>query len=101
MAVVPIASVLELLEPVAVTRADRLHHFLRESAFCRKLVEPFDRCRNRLSSSHVLLGSLGVAFPAPYMGETECADHPRQHQTLTYERHQDHRESEEENQVAK
>jgi hypothetical protein len=43
-----------------------LHDFLREIAFCRKLVEPFDRYRNRLSSSHVLLGSLGVAFPAPY-----------------------------------
>ena len=84
VAVVTIDSILDVLEPVPVIGADRLHDFLRELAFCRKLGEPFYRCLDRLSPSHVLLGSLGVAFPTPCVGETERADHPRQDQTLTH-----------------
>lgn len=86
-AVVPIASVLDVLEPVTVMGADRLHDFVREMAFRHKLVEPFDRCLDRLSPSRVLLGSLGVAFPTPGMGEAERADHRGQHQALTHQRH--------------
>lgn len=100
VAVVAIASVLDVLEPITVIGADWLDNFLRESLFRRKLVEPCYRCLDRLSPSGVLLGSFRVAFSTSRRGKAERPDHPRQHQALTNQRHQDDRKSEEENQVA-
>ena len=55
MAVVAVAPVLDVLEPVAVSRAERLNDVFREIALRRKLIEPLDRCLDPLPPSLVLL----------------------------------------------
>src|SRR5580704_1243616 len=67
--------------------------------FRPKLVEPLDRCLDCLPPSLMLLVSVNVALATPGKGEAECADHPRQHQALTHQRHQDHGKREEENEI--
>ena len=100
IAVIAVASMLDVLEPVTLTRAERPNDVFREIAFRRKLVEPLDRCLDPLPPSLVLLDSIGVALTAPGMGEAERADHRGQQQALANQRHQDDGKRQEENQIA-
>jgi hypothetical protein len=55
MAVNSVAPVFDVLEPVAVSRAERLDDVFREIALRRNLIEPVDRCLDPLPPSLVLL----------------------------------------------
>src|SRR6266576_3971531 len=88
VALVTIAAVLDVLEPLAVTGTERANEPLRQAAFRPELFEPFDRCFDRLAPGVVLLDPVGAALAAAGVGKAERADHGRQHQALTHQRHQ-------------
>ena len=100
VAVVAIAPMLDILEPLAVTRAQRVHELLRQVALDPERLEALDRRLDRPPPSLMLLGPFVVALAAAGMGETEHADHRRQRQALSHQRHQDHAKRQEQNEIA-
>src|SRR2546423_14069745 len=100
VAVIPVASVRDVLQPVAVTRAQRPNEVVKEITFRRKLVELLDRCLDPLAASLVLLDFAVVTLLAPGIGKAEGTDHRRQQQSLADQRHQDDGKRQKEDEIA-
>src|ERR1700731_3699859 len=100
IAVVKIVAMLDVLQPMALTDPYRLEDFFREVARGGELVEPV-YCRDlRLSPGVAFLRLVGLVLAATGVSESERPDHRGQHQSLTDQRYQDHREGQEQDQIA-
>jgi hypothetical protein len=75
MAVVAVASVLDMFEALVLTRAQGPENIFRELALRRQLVEPFEGCLDCLPPSLEFLGSVGVSLSTPGAGETKPANY--------------------------
>src|SRR5260370_7531302 len=90
VAVVAIASALDVLEPVAVAGAQRVHDVLGQIAFRPELVEPLHRGFDRQPPRLELLPPVGVALSATRMSKAERMDTPRHGQPLPHHPPQPH-----------
>jgi hypothetical protein len=65
MAIIAIAPMLDVPEPVVVTHAEGMNDLFREMTFRCELVEPLDRCLDPVPPGPVLLGFAGVRSRRP------------------------------------
>src|SRR5579883_2189605 len=100
MAVIAIAAVDDMLEAIMVVGAERPDEVRGQAALLGEPVETLDHRFDGPPPRLLLLDTILMALAAPGMGETQAADHPRQHQSLAHQRHQDHGEGEKEDEVA-
>src|SRR5580692_1159954 len=97
---VTVNAMLDSLEPIAVSCAQRANEVLREITFCDEFVETLHCRLDGLPVCCNLLDAVGVALPEARVGERKCTDYGGEHQTLADERNQNDREREEENPIA-
>src|SRR5947207_5453524 len=100
VAVVKVAAMLDVFQPMALTDPYRPKDFLREIARRSEFIKPAYRRDRRLPPSGALFRLIGLVLAAAGVSEPERSDYRRQHQSLPDQRYQDHREGQEQDQIA-
>src|SRR4051794_36956622 len=94
------AAVLDVLEPLAVVRMERLDNLRRQLTFHGELAQPRGCCLDRLMPRSGFFPSVLRMLAAPRIGETQRADYRWKHQPLAHQGHQNDGKCQEQDQIA-
>ena len=100
MAFSVLATMPDTIEPALLMQPDRRHDLLGQTSRGGQLIELFDGGFDRLAARGELLGTSLVTLDAPCFGQSERTNDGRQHQALSHQRDQNHREGQKQNQIA-